>query len=154
MGRGGVTFTVYKLRTMRGGRTGPVVTVRGDSRITPIGRRLRKLKIDELPQLWNVLKGDMSLVGPRPDVPGYMDQLEGDERLLWQLRPGIIGPATLKYRNEEELLAMAADPQHLNDMVIWPDKVRINLEYMRDYSLAKDLRYLLATIYLIDHGIR
>ena len=152
IGRHGVPFTVYKIRTMRM-NSGSTVTMRGDARITPLGARLRRLKIDELPQLWNVLKGDMSLVGPRPDVPGYMDALTGEESALLELRPGITGPATLKYRDEETLLAAADDPQTYNDEVIWPDKVRINLEYMNEYSLGKDFRYLLATAHLIDHGV-
>lgn len=154
VGRGGKCFTLYKLRTMHGAETEPFVTIQGDARITPLGRYLRRFKIDELPQLWNVLKGDMSIVGPRPDMPGYIDQLDGADRMLLLLRPGITGPATLKYRNEEKLLAEVEDPQNFNDRVIWPDKVRLNLEYMRDYSLANDLRYVLATIYLIDHGVR
>jgi len=153
IGRQGAPFTVYKIRTMRAHNVGSTVTVRGDTRITPLGQWLRKLKIDELPQFWNVLRGDMSLVGPRPDVPGYMDALEGEARALLALRPGITGPATLKYRDEEALLAEADDPQAFNDTVIWPDKVRINLNYMRDWSLAGDIRYLLATAHLMDHGV-
>jgi len=153
IGRNGKLFTVRKIRTMRE-NVGSTVTTRGDARITPLGARLRTLKIDELPQLWNILKGDMSLVGPRPDVPGYMDALTGEARAILALRPGITGPATLKYRDEEALLAEAADPQKFNDEVIWPDKVRINLDYLRNYSFAKDVRYLLATLHLTDHGVR
>lgn len=152
VGRHGRLFTVYKIRTMRA-NVGSSITVRGDARITPIGRRLRRLKIDELPQLWNVLLGDMSLVGPRPDVPGYLDELEGGSRSLLHLRPGITGPATLKYRDEEKILARVDDPIKYNDEVIWPDKVRINIEYMNNYSLAKDVRYLLATAGLLSHGV-
>jgi len=152
VGKDGKLFTVHKIRTMRA-NIGPTITTRGDARITPLGGWLRRLKIDELPQLWNVLKGEMSLVGPRPDVAGYMDTLTGEARSLLRLRPGITGPATLKYRDEEVLLAAAEDPQKFNDEVIWPDKVRINLDYMRDYSLAKDIRYLCATAHLMDHGV-
>lgn len=152
VGKDGRLFNVYKVRTMRM-NAGSTVTVRGDSRITPLGAKLRKLKIDELPQLWNILKGEMSLVGPRPDVPGYVDTLKGKARELLKLRPGITGPATLKYRDEEAILAEVPDPQRFNDDVIWPDKVRINLEYMQHYSLAKDIRYLLATVNLADHGV-
>lgn len=153
IGKDAKPFTLVKLRTMRVNE-GSTITTRGDARVTPFGAMLRKYKIDELPQLWNVIRGEMSLVGPRPDVAGYMDRLEGDDREVATLRPGITGPASLKYRNEEELLAATDDPQALNDDVLWPDKVRINREYIRDYSLLKDLRYLLATVRLADHGIK
>ncbi len=145
IGKGGKPFKVVKIRTMRavGGTT---VTVRNDARITPLGAKLRKWKLDELPQLWNVLLGQMSFVGPRPDVPGFMDRLQGDDRRLLVLRPGITGPATLKYRNEEELLADQADPERYNSEVIWPDKVRINLEYLDSWSLRKDLHYIVRTV--------
>lgn len=140
-------FRVVKIKTMRLNRElTTTVTRSGDPRITPLGRFFRKTKIDELPQLWNVLCGDMSFVGPRPDVPGFADRLEGDERLLLTIRPGITGPATLKYRNEEELLAAAEDPEGYNRDVIWPDKVRINLDYIRDWSLPTDLRYIWQTV--------
>lgn len=154
IGRHGKIFTVVKLRTMRSDAPkGTTITVRNDVRITRMGAWLRKLKIDELPQLWNIIKGEMSLVGPRPDVPGYADELKGSDRAMLALRPGITGPATLKYRDEEELLAAAKNPTEFNDTVIWPDKVRINLDYMRSYSLSKDLRYLLATVHVVDHGV-
>lgn len=152
VGKAGKLFTVYKIRTMRL-NSGSTITTRGDARITPFGAKLRKFKIDELPQLWNVLKGEMSLVGPRPDVPGYMDALEVEARELLKLRPGITGPATLKYRDEEALLAKVEEPKKFNDEVIWPDKVRINLDYMRNYSLTKDIRYLLATVHIMKHGV-
>ena len=133
------------LDTMRavGGST---VTTANDARITPLGAKLRRYKLDELPQLWNVLKGDMSFVGPRPDVPGYMDRLEGEDRELLQLRPGITGPATLKYRDEEQLLAAQDDPQVYNDTVIWPDKVAINRTYLQNWSLMNDLRLIKKTV--------
>lgn len=152
IGRLGMPFTLYKIRTMRA-EAGTTVTTRGDARITPLGAQLRRLKIDELPQLWNVLIGDMSLVGPRPDMPGYADALEGEAREILILRPGITGPASLKYRDEETLLAAADDPQVYNDQVIWPDKVRLNLEYARNVSLTRDLRYLLATLHILDPGL-
>ncbi len=152
VGKNGKPFEVVKLRTMVV-NSGSTVTAGNDARITPLGAKLRKLKIDEFPQFWNVLKGEMSLVGPRPDVPGYMDTLQGEDREILALRPGITGPATLKYRHEEELLANADDPQAYNDTVIWPDKVRINREYMADYSFRKDIRYLLATAHLAEHGV-
>lgn len=147
VGKDGKQFTLVKIKTMRPGHElTTTVTRSGDPRITSLGRFFRKTKIDELPQLWNVLCGDMSFVGPRPDVPGFADQLEGEERLLLSIRPGITGPATLKYRNEERLLASADDPEAYNRDVIWPDKVRINLDYIRRWSLLSDLRYIWQTI--------
>jgi lipopolysaccharide/colanic/teichoic acid biosynthesis glycosyltransferase len=147
VGRYGRLFTVYKFRTMvnRINNDSPV-TIGGDSRVTPFGRLMRKFKLDELPQIWNVLKGDMSFVGARPDVPGYMDKLKDRERILLESRPGVTGPATLKYRNEEELLARQADPESYNDDVIYPDKVRINLEYLQRCSFWLDLKIILITI--------
>jgi lipopolysaccharide/colanic/teichoic acid biosynthesis glycosyltransferase len=147
VGRHGRPFNLLKIRTMR-----PVagidtsVTVAGDARITPIGRLLRRLKIDELPQLWNVLVGQMSLVGPRPDVPGFADRLEGEDRIILEVRPGITGPASLEYRNEEALLAAQSDPEAYNRDVIWPDKVRINRQYVENWSFFADLRYIWRTI--------
>lgn len=146
VGRGGKLFRVVKLRTMRpvGGTS---VTTSGDARITPMGAKFRRYKLDELPQLWNVLTGSMSFVGPRPDVPGFMDKLEGPERELLKLRPGITGPASLKYRNEEEILANVEDPERFNSEVIWPDKVHINLEYLHNWSMMKDISYIFRTIF-------
>ena len=148
VGRNGKIFRVVKIKTMR-----PVldidttVTRRGDPRITLLGGFFRRTKIDELPQLWNVLLGDMSFVGPRPDVPGFADRLEGEARAILSLRPGITGPATLKYRNEEEILSKQFDPESYNRQVIWPDKVRINLEYIRSWSLRRDIQYMLDTVF-------
>lgn len=148
VGRGGRLFKVVKIKTMRpDARLTTTVTQTGDPRITTLGRFFRKTKIDELPQLWNVLLGDMSFVGPRPDVPGFADKLQGDERAMLSIRPGITGPATLKYRNEEEFLAEADDPEAYNRDVIWPDKVRINLEYIQDWSLMGDLQYIWRTVF-------
>lgn len=147
VGRGGRLFTMYKFRSMTVGHGGSSVSVAGESRITPLGHVLRRYKLDELPELWNVLIGDMSLVGPRPDVPGYADRLTGADRDVLRLRPGITGPASLKYANEEEILALVDDPQRYNDEVIFPDKVRINLQYYRSHSLAVDIRLILATIF-------
>ena len=130
VGRNGRLFTMYKFRSMIISHGGSSVSVAGESRITPFGAKLRRYKLDELPELWNVLTGDMSFVGPRPDVPGYADQLQGNERRILLLRPGITGPASLKYRNEEELLATVENPQEYNDTVIYPDKIRINLFYL------------------------
>ena len=146
VGRYGKSFKMYKFRTMSMNHGGSSVSVAGERRITPIGSILRKYKIDELPELWNVLKGDMSFVGPRPDVPGYADLLTGEDRKILQLRPGITGPASLKYRNEEELLATVDDPQLYNDTVIFPDKVRINLYYLQHLSIVDDLKMIVCTV--------
>lgn len=147
IGRHGKPFRIVKLRTMREGASdlGTVTTSR-DPRITRSGALLRRTKIDELPQLWNVLVGDMSFVGPRPDVPGYADTLQGEDRIILSVRPGITGPATVKYRNEEELLSQQPDAHLYNREVIWPDKVRINKEYIRNHSFLKDLQYLFRTV--------
>lgn len=146
VGRGGRLFTMYKFRSMTVGHGGSSVSVAGESRITPLGAKLRRYKLDELPELWNVLIGDMSFVGPRPDVPGYADRLEGSDRDMLMLRPGITGPASLKYRDEEELLALQPDPQEYNDKVIFPDKVRLNLYYLHHYSFVKDLQMIVCTV--------
>ena len=146
IGRRGKPFTIFKFRTMTVGHGGSSVSVAGESRITPLGAVLRKYKIDELPELWNVLVGDMSFVGPRPDVPGYADRLQGDDREVLELRPGITGPASLKYRNEEELLAAVDNPQEYNDTVIYPDKVRINRYYLHNYSFISDIKMILCTV--------
>jgi lipopolysaccharide/colanic/teichoic acid biosynthesis glycosyltransferase len=123
-----------------------VVTTASDPRITTIGRFLRATKLDELPQLWNVLTGDMSLVGPRPDVPGYADLLKGDDREILSLRPGITGPATLRFRDEERQLAAHPDPERYNREVLYPAKVSLNLEYLRNYSFLTDIRIIAATL--------
>lgn len=146
VGRNGRLFTVYKFRSMINGGNWSSVSVAGESRITPLGAKLRRYKLDELPELWNVLIGDMSFVGPRPDVPGYADNLKGNDRKILLLRPGITGPASLKYRNEEDLLAQQADPQKYNDEVIFPDKVRINVYYLEHYSFIKDIEMIVCTI--------
>ena len=146
VGKDGKQFTMYKYRSMSAHHSGSTVSVAGESRITPLGAQLRRYKLDELPELWNVLIGDMSFVGPRPDVPGYADKLEGDDRRVLQLRPGITGPASLKYRDEEILLASQANPQEYNDNVIYPDKVRINLYYLDHYSFLADIKMIVATV--------
>lgn len=146
VGRNGKTFTMYKFRSMSAHHGGSSVSIAGESRITPLGAKLRKYKIDELPELWNVLIGDMSFVGPRPDVPGYADNLEGENRNILRLRPGITGPASLKYRDEEELLAKQENPLEYNDKVIYPDKVRINLYYLSHYSFIMDIKMIVATV--------
>lgn len=147
IGLHGRPFSLLKIKTMRcidGVET--TITSSKDVRITKSGAFLRRSKIDELPQLWNVLIGQMSFVGPRPDVPGYADKLIGKDLIVLSMRPGITGPASLKYRNEEEILSNQDNPEKYNDEVIWPDKVRINRKYIVDYSFKKDLSYIWETI--------
>jgi lipopolysaccharide/colanic/teichoic acid biosynthesis glycosyltransferase len=146
VGRNGQLFDCHKFRTMTVGHHGSSISVAGEARITPLGATLRKYKIDELPELWDVLIGNMSFVGPRPDVPGYADRLQGEDRIILSLRPGITGPATLKYRNEEELLATVSNPQKYNDEIIYPDKVRLNRYYAEHYSFADDIRLIFCTV--------
>ena len=146
VGRHGRLFTMYKFRSMTVHHSGSSISVAGESRITPLGAKLRHYKIDELPELWNVLIGDMSFVGPRPDVPGYADVLQGEDREVLELRPGITGPASLKYRDEEDLLARQSDPVKYNDEVIFPDKVRINRYYLHNYSFIKDIQMIFCTV--------
>ena len=147
VGKDGRPFMICKLRTMRDLESvGTTVTTSQDPRITRLGGILRKLKLDELPQLFNVLAGQMSFVGPRPDVPGFADRLTGADRIILSVRPGITGPAAIAYRHEEQILAAADDPERYNREVIWPDKVRINREYVESYSLSSDLRCLFSTL--------
>ncbi len=160
VGKDGKLFTCHKFRTMTVNHNGSSVSVAGDSRITPFGAKLRHYKIDELPELWDVLVGNMSFVGPRPDVPGYADKLQGADRDVLKLRPGITGPATLKYRLEDEMISAyvaqrqaAGDTRPMqeiateyNDTVIYPDKVRLNCWYYRHYSFWKDIEMIFATV--------
>lgn len=146
VGKDGKLFACHKFRSMTIGHHGSSVSVAGEARITPLGAKLRRFKLDELPELWDVLIGNMSFVGPRPDVPGYADKLQGEDRIILTLRPGITGPATLKYRNEEELLATVENPQQYNDTVIYPDKVRINRFYAEHYSFIKDIQMIFCTV--------
>ena len=174
VGRHGKLFTMHKFRTMYGEQNGPSVAYPVEGRVTPIGAKLRRYKLDELPELWDVLVGTMSFVGPRPDVPGYADALVGDDQEVLELRPGITGPATLKYRLEDEMLADVRRkmeegrwkmeegrclPQEqmdkmtdqelaiwYNDHVIYPDKVRINRYYLHHYSFIKDIQMLFCTV--------
>jgi lipopolysaccharide/colanic/teichoic acid biosynthesis glycosyltransferase len=147
IGKEGKPFLVFKIKTMK-----PVegvdttVTTSGDSRITKSGVFFRKTKIDELPQLFNVLLGTMSFVGPRPDVAGFADRLKGEDRIILTIAPGITGPASLKYKDEEEILAKQKDPERYNSDVIWPDKVKINKNYIRQWSLKKDIDCIVKTI--------
>jgi lipopolysaccharide/colanic/teichoic acid biosynthesis glycosyltransferase len=148
VGQFGKPFKVIKIRTMKpSANIKTTVTTSNDSRITGLGKFFRKTKIDELPQLINVLLGQMSFVGPRPDVPGFADKLLHDEKLILDIKPGITGPATLLYRNEEEILASVDDPEKYNMDVIFPDKVRINLEYINNYTLMRDVKYIVSTIF-------
>lgn len=160
VGKGGKLFNCHKFRTMTVKHSGSTVSVAGDSRITPFGATLRHYKLDELLGLWDVLVGNMSFVGPRPDVPGYADQLKGDDRRVLELRPGITGPATLKYRLEDEMISeyvsqkqkegdkreMQVIAEEYNDKVIYPDKVRLNLYYLDHYSFIKDIQMILCTV--------
>jgi lipopolysaccharide/colanic/teichoic acid biosynthesis glycosyltransferase len=145
-GRNGRVFTLFKFRTMHASDDANTVTTLNDHRITPPGAFLRRWKLDELPELFNVLKGDMSFVGPRPDMPRYAESLTGESRKILGLRPGITGPATLKYIDEEEILAGVQDPVKFNDEVIFPDKVKINLKYLERYSLPEDIKIICYTL--------
>ena len=147
VGRNCQFFHVIKIRTMRddSGVT-TTVTASGDPRITPLGRIFRKSKIDELPQLINVLVGQMSFVGPRPDVPGFADKLDEKYKIILSIRPGITGPATLKYKDEEQLLSKQNDPEAYNRNVLFPDKVKINKKYIENYTFSKDLYYIWKTL--------
>lgn len=160
IGKDGKPFKMHKFRTMEVGFDESPVSMAGEERIMPFGAKLRRYKLDELPELWDVLIGKMSFVGPRPDVPGYADLLEGDDRDVLKLRPGITGPASLKYRDEEELIADyvkqteaqgdSRSEQEIalwyNDNILWPDKVRINCYYYRHYSFIKDIQMIFCTV--------
>ena len=160
VGKGGKLFNCHKFRTMVVDHNGSSVSVAGESRITPLGAKLRHYKLDELPGLWDVFIGKMSFVGPRPDVPGYADKLEGDDRVVLKLWPGITGPATLKYRNEDKMIAKYVAKKQkegdtrdaevialeYNDTVIYPDKVRLNCYYYRNYSFTKDIQMIFCTV--------
>ncbi len=160
VGKDGKLFNCHKFRTMRVKHDGSPVSVAGDKRITPLGAVLRHYKLDEFPELWDVLVGNMSFVGPRPDVPGYADRLQGNDRDVLKLRPGITGPATLKYRLEDEMISeYVAKKQaegdtrarqeiavEYNDTVIYPDKVRLNYYYYRNYSFIKDIQMIFCTV--------
>ena len=148
VGENGVFFKMIKFRSMQMIKDlDGTISVKGDIRVTKVGSFLRRYKLDELPELWNVLVGDMSLVGPRPDVPGYADFLRGEDRNILKLKPGITGPASLKYANEEEILARQENPKEYNDKIIYPDKVRINLDYYYQSNLWIDIKIIFATIF-------
>ena len=149
IGRGAKEFNIIKFRTMKTNNENITITVSDDSRITRIGKYLRKTKIDELPEILNVLFGQMSFVGPRPDVKGYADKLKGANRKILALRPGITGPASLKYYNEEYILSQKSNPKKYNDQVIFPDKVKINMHYFHNRSFFLDLKIIFATIFRV-----
>lgn len=151
VGLNGKLFTLFKFRTMKLSHSNSSISIAGENRITPLGAILRKYKIDELPALLNVLKGDMSFVGPRPDVEGYADKLEGEDKNVLKLRPGITGPASLKYSNEEEILASVKNPVEYNNTVIYPDKVKINLDYYNNNSFFGDLKLIKNTIFRTNY---
>lgn len=179
VGKGGKVFNCHKFRSMKVDHGGSTVSVAGETRITPLGSKLRKYKVDELPGLWDVFIGKMSFVGPRPDVPGYADLLEDSDRDVLKLRPGITGPASLKYRDEEEMIAQfvgkvkkrdlsilnqykevdftrMTDEQiaiWYNDNIIYPDKVRINCYYYHNYSFIKDIQMIFATIWVSGYSM-
>lgn len=146
IGFGGRPFTIYKFRSMKVNRSKVSITLSSDNRITPLGRFLRRSKIDELPQLWNILRGAMSVVGPRPDVPGYSDKLQGSDQLLWTVRPGLTGLDSISYPDEETILDQQPDPQKYYDEVLWPDKVRLNLAYIKNRSFWMDIAIILFTV--------
>jgi lipopolysaccharide/colanic/teichoic acid biosynthesis glycosyltransferase len=145
VGKAGKSFQLLKFRTMRNGKNGPSITARGDARITTVGKFLRKFKLDELPQLWNVAKGEMSLVGPRPEVPQFVNMNDPVWRSVLQVRPGITDPASIAYRNEEEILAKAADPISFYKEKVLPAKLALNLSYLEKRSFWLDTKVLFQT---------
>jgi lipopolysaccharide/colanic/teichoic acid biosynthesis glycosyltransferase len=145
IGQNGKPFKLHKFRSMKKIKSNTTVAAQEQNRITRFGRFMRKYKLDELPELWNIIRGDMSFVGPRPDVPGYADKLTGKDRVILQLKPGLTGAASLKYMYEEELLAKQENPQEYNDKVIFPDKVQVNKKYMEKWSLWLDLKIIILT---------
>lgn len=140
-------FRIFKIRTMKSNENRSPITLKNDNRFTKFGKYISEKKLDELPQLLNILLGDMSFVGPRPDVPGYADELEGEDLIILSIKPGITGPATLKFKNENELLSVQQDPLKYNDDIIWKEKVRMNKEYVESWSFLKDLYYMHKTIF-------
>lgn len=145
IGENGRPFKLLKVRTLKGSQHESVEAIMNSK--TQLGGWMRRSKLDELPQVFNILVGQMSWVGPRPDIPGYADRLEGEDRIMLTVKPGLTGPATLKYKHEEALLMKQDDPDLYNDTVLWPDKVRINMEYVRSWSLRKDIGFIWASIF-------
>jgi lipopolysaccharide/colanic/teichoic acid biosynthesis glycosyltransferase len=146
VGQNGQLFSILKFRTMRAATTGPAITVGGDSRVTRVGRLLRKLKLDEIPQMWNVARGEMALVGPRPEVPQYVDLNNPLWRSVLQVPPGITDPASILYRNEEAILAKAENPIEFYEKTLLPTKLVLNLSYLEQRTFASDVRIILQTI--------
>ncbi|NNK26774.1 MAG: sugar transferase [Flavobacteriaceae bacterium] len=144
IGKNGKPFKIFKIRTLK---NEPHILGHLDKSATQLGKWIRRYKLDELPQLFNVLKGDMSFVGPRPDIKGFADELEGDDRIILRIRPGVTGPATIKYKNEEEILALQDDPEKYNRTIIWKDKVEINKKYIENWSFYLDLKYIINSIF-------
>ena len=147
VGRNAKLFRIFKIRTMKYSHDENFITLKDDLRLTAFGKFLRKYHLDELPQVFNVLKGDMSFVGPRPDVAGYADLLQGDNRIILSIRPGITGPATLKFKNEDVILSQQKDPKKYNDTIIWKEKVKINKEYILNWTFLGDLNFIFKTIF-------
>ena len=150
IGKNGLPFRVIKIKTMYNptkSEQRSAITANVQTKISKSGSIFRKYKLDELPQILNILSGNMSFVGPRPDVPGYADCLQGEDRIVLKLKPGITGPASIKYKNEEKILAAQINPQEYNDTIIWPDKVKINKTYYNNYTFSKDIKYILQTIF-------
>ena len=148
IGKDGRQFKIFKIRTMmENSEAEGTVTTINDERILPFGKWLRESKVDTFLELINILIGDMSFVGPRPDVPGYADKLEGDDRVILKMRPGLTGPASIKYRHEDKILAQQDNPLKYNDEVIWPDKVKINKEYYKNWSVWLDISIMWKTIF-------
>ncbi len=146
VGKNAKLFKMVKFRTMKVNHGGSTISVKGESRITPLGATMRKYKLDELPEFWNILIGDMSFVGPRPDVPGYADVLKGEDRLLLSVRPGLTGTASIKFSNEEEILAEQENPVKYNDEVLYPAKVKINNNYVKHWTFWLDIKIIFYTI--------
>ena len=150
IGKNGLPFRVIKIKTMYNptkSEQRSAITANVQTKISKSGSIFRKYKLDELPQILNILSGNMSFVGPRPDVPGYADCLQGEDRIVLKLKPGITGPASIKYKNEEKILAAQINPQEYNDTIIWPDKIQINKTYYKNYTFSKDIKYILQTIF-------
>lgn len=147
IGQHAVSFTIYKIRSMIDLQSDNHITIKTDNRITKFGQIIRKYNLDELPQIYNVLIGTMSFVGPRPDVKGYADKLQGDDRIILNIKPGITGSATLHFKNEEEILATKKDAKKYNDEILWKEKVAINKEYIKNWSLSNDIKYIIKTIF-------
>ena len=147
VGRHAKLFKIFKIRTMKHPNDENFITLRDDARLSAFGKMIRKYHLDEMPQIFNVFKGEMSFVGPRPDVKGYADLLQGDDRIILSVRPGITGPATLQFKNEEDLLAQQKNPKKYNDTIIWKEKVKINKEYIMNWTLLGDIKYIFKTIF-------